>query len=189
MSDPRDLPLFRWGAELRRGRRERRRRLRLLALGVAGSTALGASVILQPIPRLVWNVSASAPLGLYAIVPGAAIERGAMVAAWTPKSVRTLAAERRYVPINVPLVKRVAAVPGDLVCASGAWLSVTGKPVAMRKIRDAAGRTMPWWRGCRQLGRDEYLLLMPAAASFDGRYFGPVHRDEILGKAVPLWMH
>ena len=136
---------------------------------------------------LVWNVSASAPRGLYAVLAGARLERGVMVVARTPDSVRLLAAERRYLPANVPLVKRVAAIPGDRVCAPEAWLYVGEWAVARRRTHDRAGRTMPWWRGCRYLGAGEYLLLMPADASFDGRYFGPVARADILGKAVPLW--
>lgn len=187
MSDPRELPLFRWGADLQRARQGRRRRIRLLAFGLAGLAAITITATTAPTPRLVWNVSTSAPIGLYGVMPGAVPERGAMVAARTPVAVRALAAERRYIPANVPLVKRVAAVPGDLVCAPGAWMTIDGVAVALRQARDRAGRILPWWRGCRRLGPHEYLLLMPAAASFDGRYFGPVDRRDILGKAVPLW--
>lgn len=188
MPDPRDLPLFRWGEALRRARCERRRRVRLLAFGLAGVLVLAAPAVAPPVPRLVWNVSASAPVGLYAVFPGAALERGTIVAARAPEAVRKLASARHYIPANVPLVKRVAAIPGDLVCAPDAWLKVEGRSLALRRPRDAAGRPMPWWRGCRRLGAHEYLLLMPAPASFDGRYFGPVDRAAILGKAVLLWV-
>jgi conjugative transfer signal peptidase TraF len=191
MVEPRDLPLFRWGEALRAARRTRRRRLRrlrLLACGLAGSAALASAALLSPSPLLVWNVSASAPKGLYAVLPPAALGRGTAVVARVPESVRGLAAHRRYLPANVPLVKRIAAVPGDRVCAPEAWIYVGTRAVARRQARDAAGRPMPWWRGCRQLRAGEYLLLMPAAASFDGRYFGPVERSDILGKAAPLWV-
>jgi conjugative transfer signal peptidase TraF len=187
MAEPRDLPLFRWGAELRRARRERARRLRLLACGLAGALALGASTIAPTVPRLVWNVSTSAPRGLYLVLPAPALQRGDMVAAWTPATVRDLAARRHYLPANVPLVKRVAAIPGDHVCALDRWIIVNGTRRAERSPRDPSGRPMPWWRACRMLDADEYLLLMPAQASFDGRYFGPVRTRDILGKAVPLW--
>ncbi|MBB4841315.1 conjugative transfer signal peptidase TraF [Sphingomonas kyeonggiensis] len=187
MRSPGDLPLFRWEDARRRKRQARNRRLRLLAFGLAGAAAIMVPPMFSPVPRLVWNVSASAPMGLYAVSPGAPLARDDMVAARTPLAVRALAAERRYVPANVPLVKRVAAVPGDRVCAIGAVISVNGQEAARRLARDPSGRPMPWWRGCRPLGVDEYLLLMPAAASFDGRYFGPVHAGDILGKAVPLW--
>jgi conjugative transfer signal peptidase TraF len=188
MPEPRDLPLFRWGAELRRARAARRRRNVRLACGLAGLTLLTATAVAPPAPLLVWNVSASAPRGLYAVRAHARLARGDMVVAWTPAQVRTLAAQRRYLPANVPLVKRVAAVPGDPVCAMDARMLVRGMPVALRLRHDAAGRNLPWWLGCRTLRPDEFLLLMPAAHSFDGRYFGPVRADAIVGKAMPLWV-
>ena len=130
----------------------------------------------------------SAPLGLYAVSPGAAIARGDMVIAWAPPAPRRLAAARHYLPINVPLVKRVAALPGDRICALGDVISVDGKRVAVRRARDAAGRVMPWWRGCRTLTDGALLLLMDAPASFDGRYFGASRTSDIIGRATPLWV-
>ena len=188
MPELRDLPLFRWGAELRRARAARRRRNVRLACGLAGLTLLTATAVVPPAPLLVWNVSASAPRGLYAVRTHARLARGDMVVAWTPREVRTLAAQRRYLPANVPLVKRVAAAPGDSVCATDARMLVRGVSVALRLRHDTAGRSLPWWVGCRRLGPDEFLLLMPAAHSFDGRYFGPVRGHAIVGKAVPLWV-
>lgn len=40
-----------------------------------------------------------------------------MVLTHTPGNVRRLAAHRRYIPANVPLMKRIAAQGGDDVCA------------------------------------------------------------------------
>lgn len=182
------MPLFAWGTALRRAQIARRRRDFRLACGLAGVVLVTATAILPPAPLLVWNVSASAPRGLYAVRPGASLERGDMVVAWMPEPVRKLAAARHYLPANVPLVKRVAALPGDYVCARDARLRVRDALVALRRAQDGAGRPLPWWQGCRTLAPREYLLLMPAAASFDGRYFGPVDADAILGKAVPLWV-
>lgn len=187
MPEARDLPLLRWGDELRRARMKCRRLRAQLAIGAAGIALLGLTVAQKPPPRLVWNVSASAPIGLYGVMPGAELRPGDMVVAWTPIGVRELAARRRYVPANVPLVKRVAAVPGDFVCAIGEQMVVNGSSIAVRSVRDGRGRPMPWWTGCRALKRSEYLLLMDAPASFDGRYFGPVDTRDIIGNAVPLW--
>lgn len=96
--------------------------------------------------------------------------------------------ERGYLPAGVPLVKRIAAGPGSLVCAVDAAILVDGRPFANRLTHDALARPMPWWRGCRRLGRRDYLLLNPAPTSFDGRYFGRVEASAIIGKAVPLWL-
>jgi conjugative transfer signal peptidase TraF len=139
---------------------------------------------------LVWNASASAPLGLYAVTPGALPQAGDMVVAWVPEGARRLAAERRYIPVNVPLVKRVAAVPGDEVCAFREAAFVRGRRVATRRARDGRGRPMPWWSGCRLLHDGEYFLLMAETPdSFDGRYFGISKAQEIVGKAAPLWTY
>src|SRR3546814_1434020 len=85
---------------------------------LAGGLGLGLvllSAVLPPAPRLVWNASASAPQGLYAVTPGAWVEPGEMVIARVPLRYRQLAAARRYLPMNVPLVKRVAAYAGDQI--------------------------------------------------------------------------
>lgn len=61
------------------------------------------------------------------------------------------------------------------------------RPVAERRRHDAAGRPMPWWRGCMVL-KNGSLLLNDAPASSDGRYFGPTRAADVIGKAAPLWV-
>lgn len=138
-------------------------------------------------PILVWNASASAPIGLYALA-GHDAGRGDLALVRTPPSVRELAATRGYLPANVPMVKRIAAANNDIVCASGELISINGKAVAVRRERDNAGRPLPSWSGCRRLAHDEVFLLMaPVRDSFDGRYFGPTKRASIIGRLEPLW--
>ncbi len=149
--------------------------------------ALGATLIAPPAPRLLWNASASSPVGLYAVSPGAEIGRGDWVVVRTPEVVRDLAARRHYLPANVPLVKRVAAIAGQRICASGARIDIDGIPAAPRLGRDPQGRPLPQWQGCRTLARDQLLVLGSAPGSFDGRYFGPVTGTAVIGRAVPLW--
>lgn len=104
-----------------------------------------------------------------------------------PQDLRALAAARRYIPANVPLVKQVAAVPGDEICARGSAIAINGAWAAARRARDARGRPMPWWEGCIVLRDGMVFLLMPDPASFDGRYFGPTSRSDIVGRARLLW--
>jgi len=165
----------------------RRQRRRAAVLGIFLGLLTG-SIQAPPRPRLLWNASASAPTGLYRIHPNAALRTGDTVAASTPNTVRALADRRGYLPANVPLVKRVAAGRGSLVCAYGSAIFINDAKVAERLARDGTGRPMPWWSGCRRLSSHEYLLLNPAPTSFDGRYFGPVDASTIIGKAVPLWL-
>jgi type IV secretory pathway protease TraF len=111
-----------------------------------------------------------------------------MVIVRLPAAARALAAARRYLPAQVPAVKRIVAMAGDRVCARGAALLVEGRVAARRLAADARGRPLPWWRGCRTLRPDEiFLLMQDSATSFDGRYFGVSHRADVVGKAALLW--
>lgn len=164
------------------------RRALVLALGVGALGALAAPALLRPVPRLVWNASASAPVGLWRIAPGEVPAVGDYVAAIAPPAARLLAAQRGYLPANVPLIKTVAAAGGDLVCTAGPRLLVNGVVVAERRKADARGRPLPWWRGCRRLEDGAVLVLSPSVDGFDSRYFGPVSRTAVIGKATPLWL-
>lgn len=188
MADRPDLPLIAWGNAIRSAR-IRRQRMRLrLAIGALGIAALGATIAAPPVPRLVWNASASAPIGLYVVSPGVPLAAGDMVIARTPDPWRALAARRHYLPANVPLVKRVVAARGDTICARGSAVSINGVPAVTRRARDVRGRILPWWEGCFRLGHDDAFLLMASEdASFDGRYFGATRGRDILGKAHLLW--
>lgn len=147
-----------------------------------------ATLIVPPRALLLWNVSASAPIGLYFVGGRGDIARGDMVAARVPSGLRLFAARRGYLPINVPLMKQVVAVAGDVVCASGPAVTVNGRRVAARVDIDGRGRAMPWWSGCVQLVEgDVFLLMSGSPASFDGRYFGVTPASEVLGEAVLLW--
>lgn len=188
MTERRDLPLFQWGDALRAARRRRARLHRRGALAAIGIALIGLTIAHPPAPRLVWNASASAPVGLYRVTPGAVPGRGEMVIAWPPSGPRRLAGQRHYLPVNVPLVKRVAAVPGDRICAHGTTIRRGARVIAVRRTHDAAGRPMPWWHGCRTLANGDMLLLMDTSTSFDGRYFGPTRAREIIGTATPLWV-
>ena len=182
-----DAPLLAWGETLRREKQRRvRLRGRILFVG-AGALVLLLSAVLPPAPLLVWNASASAPIGLYAVAPGAFVQPGDMVVARVPKRYRLLVASRRYLPTNVPLVKRVAAYAGDEVCALGGDIFLNGRRIASRRAADAAGLPMPWWSGCLVLRGRQLFLLMDSASSFDGRYFGPTDGIDVIGKARLLW--
>lgn len=190
MPEARNLPLSRWGEEIRRirvARREQRSRSAAAAVAAFTVTALVASMFWQIRPLLVWNASASAPVGLYAVASPEQVRAGEMVIAWTPEPARSLAAERRYLPSNVPLVKRVGAVAGDQVCAISEAIWVNGRHVGARREVDGAGRRMSVWTGCRELAAGEYFLLMESPDSFDGRYFGVTRREDLVGRAVLLW--
>lgn len=190
MPEPRDIPLVRWGESLRRDRDERRSercKLILTACIAILITALFLTMIWPPRPALVWNASESSPIGLYRVESSEHVARGDMVIAWAPRHARRLAAERHYLPSNVPLVKRVAAGPGDRICAAGEAVYVNGLLAARRREADPSGRPLPAWSGCHDLEAGQLLLLMSGGSSFDGRYFGITFTRDLIGRARLIW--
>lgn len=158
-----------------------------LAAMLAGIALVGFSAIAHPQPRLAWNASASAPIGLYRVISGAP-ERGVFVLVRIPKSIEKLAAIRGYLPAGVPLIKRITAVAGDHVCAFDGAIIVSGEIVARQRKADRAGRSLPRWNACRELVQGELFLLGDAPDSFDSRYFGPVTSARVIGRLAPLWI-
>lgn len=165
----------------------RRRRRRCAASGLA-IVALLVTAFSRPVPRLIWNATASAPLGLYRLDDTRTVRRGDLVLADPPPAIRGLAAARGYLPRDVALVKRIAASTGDTVCSDGVAVAIDGRIVARALRADPHGRILPHWTGCRTLGKDDLFLLMTdVSTSFDGRYFGPVGRNAVIGRLAPLW--
>jgi conjugative transfer signal peptidase TraF len=164
------------------------RRASVITFAVAGigMALIGVSAIRHPVPMLVWNASASVPVGLYRAAPGIP-DRGDFALVRTPDSVAVLASERGYLPVGVPLIKHIAAVAGDEVCASDLAIFVNGRASAHQLKTDHLGRLLFHWHGCRRLTVGEIFLLADAPDSFDSRYFGPVSRSSIIERLVPLW--
>lgn len=148
--------------------------------------AIPATGILPPI--LLYNPSKSAPLGWYRIEAASEVSRGDLVVANLPRDASELAAQRGYLPAEIPVIKTVAALDGDIVCEENGLLQINGIPSVGVLTTDRAGRPLPSpWNDCRRLQVNEILLLSDRTPdSFDGRYFGTVQRTDIIGRAV--WM-
>ena len=138
-------------------------------------------------PLLVWNASPSVPVGLYRIAAGP-VRRDDLVLVRPPPEMAALAQQRRYLPTSAYLIKTVAATAGDRVCRFADRVFVRGRLAARARARDRLGRPLPAWHGCRRLDAGELFLLTPDAHSFDSRYFGIVPADQVVGRAVPLWV-
>lgn len=161
-----------------------------VATAIAASTfavSFVAIALADPFPCVIWNASASAPLGLYRIHPDSDPPAGALVAVAPPKWLARWLSARGYLPEGVPLLKQVAAKAGQRICRAGDVVSVDAQPVATARARDGRGRALPAWQGCRTLKPGELLLLNPSVPdSLDGRYFGPLPASALLGRATPI---
>lgn len=138
-------------------------------------------------PRLLWNTTASAPLGLYGLSWCAAPRVGEWVVARPEPRVAAWLARAGYLPRHVPLLKRVAAAPRQQVCRSGAGVTVDARLVAFARARGRNGLLLPSWEGCRRLRAGELFLLNTPADSLDGRYLGVTRNADLIGRATPLW--
>ncbi len=149
----------------------------VLALAVSGTGSMAV--------KLAYNGSASAPIGFY-WVDGKPAEKGDFVLIRPPISIKTMIETRHYLPPNVPLIKRIAAAEGDVVCSLDRQILIDGVTVAIALPQDKAGRPLPAWQGCAVLSARQIFLLQPYPDSFDSRYFGPVDRSLVIGRAVRL---
>ena len=155
---------------------------------VLGGALLGIAASVHSPPRLVWNATASAPIGLYRVHAAGYFARGNLVIVMPPPHLASLFADRGYLPISVPLLKQVAALSGAVVCRLDRRITIDGIAVATALERDHEGRPLPSWQGCHELAHGEvFLLNTERLDSLDGRYFGPLPAALIIGRAEPLW--
>ncbi|WP_442756073.1 S26 family signal peptidase [Methylocystis sp. JAN1] len=162
--------------------------MRTLALAFVAVCAITSTFASGREPLLVWNASASAPIGLYAVRPLGALAITDLIVARPPEPLAEWLAARGYLPKGALLIKRVAAFPGQKVCRTDFTISVDGSVVAEANARDHAGRDLPRWSGCFTLKPGEvFLLNWDRPASLDGRYFGAFPVDAVIGRARPIW--
>jgi conjugative transfer signal peptidase TraF len=153
---------------------------------LAGTAFIGAVMSFLMPPRwIVWNDSESLPIGFY-------------MATDDPPAIGTL------IEFQLPsgnscrasiastgewfLLKPIAAGPGDLVDTSGHVLRINGKSIAPIHRYDSTGQPLPRFPIHRVLQSDEFFVFSDRVwNSFDSRYFGPVHRRDIVLVRRPLW--
>lgn len=158
-----------------------------LAIAALSATALGAATLRNFTPFLVWNASASAPIGLYSIAKRAP-EIGDFVLVEPSAELQQFIAERGYLPPNIPLLKRVAALHGAEICRTGQAVSIDGMLVAEALEADSFGLKMPVWSGCFVVESGAVFLLNDNTKSLDGRYFGAMKTSQIIGVATPIFL-
>ncbi|MFT9027289.1 S26 family signal peptidase [Acetobacter indonesiensis] len=146
-----------------------------------------AAIVHVPV-KLLWNASASTPLGLYDLAAPNGLKVGDLVAVRPPKPLADFMVRRGYIGQGVPLLKPVAALPGQQVCRIGRNVTVDGIKFGEAQNRDRRGRMLPVWQGCRRIAPDQIFLMNPSVRdSLDARYFGPLPRAAVIGRATPLY--
>ena len=155
-------------------------------LTLTGLGLMGLVFFCNPQDRLIWNRTASAPVGLYWLsddpfTPGR----------WVVVSARSddagWAQAHGFVGRDWPLLKQIAAVSGDEVCRIDGEILINGHVVEQAKEIDSQGRSLPVWTGCQVLSEAEVFLMNRHPDSLDGRYFGATDLSDLDGVAALVW--
>ena len=145
-------------------------------------------VAIRPSPLLLWNASASVPIGLYAVHPVSVLTVGELVVVRPPEALADFLENRRYLAKGVPMLKHVLAVPGQTVCRHERTITVDGITMGDALWNDSRGHRLPIWQGCERIltGR-VFVMNRQSEDSFDGRYFGLLPDIAVIAQATPVW--
>lgn len=161
-----------------------------LATMLAGTALVAMPMWSGHAPHLIWNASASIPIGLYRVLQTETPQVGDLVTVMPPDDLAGFLDRRGYLPRGVPMIKRVLALPGTEICRIGTTVIAYDHAYGEARLRDRAGRDLPQWQGCRVLAESEvFLMNWDAADSFDGRYFGPLPATSITARVAPIWIY
>lgn len=147
--------------------------------------------------RLRINWTDSLPRGLYrvAAVPEAGVSRDELVVACPPRQFAEIGRAHHYLLDGgcaggvAPVLKRVAAVAGDIVGLTQAGLSVNGSVLRGTALLSSDRFGDPPAHvtfGKYHVSRGQVWLYTPKADGYDSRYFGPVATTSVLNVATPL---
>ncbi len=163
----------------------------LTLIALAASVGLGSLVNLR-----ITATDSSTPAGIYRLVAGAPVRRGALVAACLPQMIAREGLTRAYLrpgdcPAGAePVAKLIGALPGDAVTVEPGAVAVNGVKLrdSRTAVSDSAGRPLahvPF--GPRQVRSGEvWLFGFNDSRSWDSRYFGPVPIASIRGSLKPI---
>ncbi|MBY5841314.1 S26 family signal peptidase [Rhizobium leguminosarum] len=147
-------------------------------------------IFFHPQKKLIWNASASAPIGLYRIEPVDQLNVTDLAVVMPPDELASFLDQRGYLPKGVPLLKRVLALSGTKVCRNGKAISAYDMVYGEALECDSRGRPLPLWQGCITIKKGQaFFMNWDVPDSLDGRYFGALTLSTVIGRAVPLWTY
>ena len=133
------------------------------------------------------NITPSEPVGIYQRVAGGP-QRGALVLLNQPRD-SAASILGRYLPANIPLIKRIAAISGDVVQAGADGVYVNGRlwPDSVPLTHDQEGRSLrPYLFGVYRVAASRLWVMSNHPRGLDSRYFGPVPASSVISRLAPL---
>ena len=89
---------------------------------------------------------------------------------------------------NDRLVKKVGCCPGEMFSVDAERAFICGQRELGKALEtDSKGRSLPVFEFTGLVPDNSYFMMGSNPRSFDSRYFGFIHADEILYKALPIW--
>jgi conjugative transfer signal peptidase TraF len=164
--------------------------LRLAGAAIGSATLVAVCLIGAKLPAQLGyclNITPSEPVGIYRRAAGGA-ERGALVLLNQPSDFPA-SILGRYVPANIPLIKRVAAIPSDVVETSAYGVRVNGIlwPDSATLTHDQEGRSLrPYPFGIYRVPTGQLWVMSNHPRGLDSRYFGPVPESSVISALVPI---
>jgi type IV secretory pathway protease TraF len=155
----------------------------VVVLGLCASTASGVKV----------NIMASVPYGAYLIQRVASpLTRGQLVSVRTAETTRWMRERHGWLAGFWPILKPVAALPGDEVCQVRQELYVLPADLSAEDPILPYGtvhlpQAFPLDGDCLTVPGGFVYLASAEPYSLDSRYFGFVRVSDVAGRAVPLW--
>jgi len=89
---------------------------------------------------------------------------------------------------NDRLIKKVGCCPGEVLSRdTDSQFFCAGTFLGKALTENSKGRLLPQFHFTGRVPDNSFFMVGANPRSFDSKYFGFVHADEILYKALPLW--
>ena len=127
------------------------------------------------------NLTSSLPRGVYQLFPEEKITRGDVVLV---VDLEEIGIDRALCPYNV-LLKQIAAFEGDMIDSNGKQIFINGRILPHSEIftKDKYGKNLPQQQYPYTIPNGAAYLTSQNKYGYDSRYYGPVDKRRIAGKA------
>lgn len=147
---------------------------------------IGYTFLFPGVSLLIWNKTESAPKGLY-LWQSKAVSTGDWAILKGSSATGKWIATHGYIGEGWPIVKRIVASEGDVICRDNLIVTVNGIAIAEALETDFYGNELPSWTGCLRLNETQVFLINDHPHSLDGRYFGAESLADLSGSARLIW--